>query len=29
LDDLDNGGAKTAGDSGNELKQDYFDHLVG
>lgn len=27
LDDLDNGGSKTA-EGGNELKKDYFDHLV-
>lgn len=27
LDDLDNGGTKTA-EGGSELKMDYFDHLV-
>ena len=27
LDDLENGGTKTA-EGGNELKKDYFDHLV-
>jgi hypothetical protein len=27
LDDLENGGSKTA-EGGNELKIDYFDHLV-
>ena len=27
LDDLDNGGTKT-NEGGNELKKDYFDHIV-
>ena len=28
LEDLDNGGSKTAGEGGSEHKKDYFDHMV-